>query len=75
MGKAVPETIKLIKKAYEDKRFGESMIFRWHGDFKKERLSTKLALKAERPEIAVNDQNVSTCGQSCKKIVEWHERK
>ena len=37
LGKTTPETVKLIKDVYKVKCFGESMIFRWHGDFKKER--------------------------------------
>lgn len=27
-----PETVKLKKEVYKDKRFDEFMIFRWHGD-------------------------------------------
>ena len=35
-GKIAPETIKLMKKVYKDKCFGESMIFRWRKISKKD---------------------------------------
>ena len=41
LGKMAPENVKLMKEAYKD--FGESMIFRWHSDFKTECLSAELA--------------------------------
>ena len=36
----------------------KSMISRWHGVFKKERLSVELNPKPDRPEYVVNGQNV-----------------
>ena len=41
MGKTAPERVKLLKEDYKDKSFVESMIFRWHDDFKKGRLSAE----------------------------------
>ena len=32
LGKTAPETVKLMKETYKNKCFGESAIFRWHGD-------------------------------------------
>lgn len=60
LGKTAPETVKLMKEAYKDKCFGESTIFRWHGDFKKGRLSAELAPRPGRPKSVVNDRNVNT---------------
>ena len=37
------ETVKLMKEAYKGKCFGESTIFRLHGDFKIGRLSVELS--------------------------------
>lgn len=35
LDKTTPEKVKLMIKAYKNKWFGESMIFRWQNDFKK----------------------------------------
>lgn len=50
MNKITPEIVKLMKGTYKEKYFGESMIARWHGDFKNVRFSAELAYKAGRPE-------------------------
>lgn len=60
MGKTTLKTVKLMKEAYKDKPFGESMIFRWHNNFEKRCLSSKLTPKSVWPESGVNDQNVNT---------------
>ena len=49
-----------MKKICKDRCYGESTIFRKYGGFKKERLSTELDLKSDRPENAVDEQNVNT---------------
>ena len=59
MGKIALETIKLIKKAVKDNFFGESTIFKWHGNFKKS-LSTELDTKPGPSESIVNDKNAKT---------------
>lgn len=47
-----------MKEAYKDKDFGNCTNFRWHGNLKKERLSSELALKPDRPVNVVNGRNV-----------------
>ena len=47
-----------MKKAYKDKYFGESTIFRWYGDSRKRHLSDELAQR--RQEIVMNDRNFNT---------------
>ena len=74
MGKTIPGTVKLTKKAYKDKYFGESTIFRWIGDLKERYLSTELAPKSGWPESIVNDQNANCVGNLERKIGEWHVR-
>ena len=46
LNKKPQETVKLMKEAYKEKRFDESKIFRWYGDFKEVHLSTELAPKS-----------------------------
>ena len=58
--KTGPETFKLMKDAYKEKCFNESTIFRWHSNFKKGRLSAKLAPKSTRPKNNVDDRNVNS---------------
>ena len=48
-----------MKEAYKDKCFGESMIFKLHGNLNKGSLSVELVLKLGRSEIVVNDRNVN----------------
>ena len=65
LGKAHPNTVKLMKKAYKHKCFGESTYLWLHNDFKKGYLFTKLASKPALPESfktqsVLNDQNVNT---------------
>ena len=35
LDKTASETVKLMKEAYNEKYFDESLVFKWHGDFKK----------------------------------------
>ena len=56
LSKTAQETVKLMKEAYKDKCFGESMIFRYYGDFKKECFSAELVLKHSQPKNVVHDQ-------------------
>ena len=60
MGKTIPGTVKLTKKAYKDKYFGESMIFRWYGNIRKGCLSAEVASKPNQPESVVNNWNINT---------------
>ena len=48
-----------MKEAFN---FGESMIFRWNSDFKKEPFSSKLTPKPGLSESVVNDRNVNIIG-------------
>ena len=57
LGKTASETIILIKEAYKDKCFGESIVFRWNDNFKKKKkkLSAELAFKNGESKSFIND--------------------
>ena len=59
LGKIFLETM-LMNEAWKDKRFDESTIFEWQGDFKKGRLSAEQAPRSGQIEGFVNDRNVLT---------------
>lgn len=59
-GKTALKIVYLMKETYNDKCFGDSMIFIWHCDIKKVCLSEELSPKLCRPENDVNDRNVNT---------------
>lgn len=48
-----------MKEVYNDKRFGQSKIFKCQYDFKKAHLATKLAFKPGRPGNIVNNKNAN----------------
>lgn len=79
LDKTVPETVKLMKEVYKDKCFGESMIFRWRGNFKKGCLFAEVTSKPGWPENVSNDWNVNTVWailqdnwqMTCEEIAAW----